>query len=213
MQLDKNILKQYFRSGSRPTQKQFYELIDNCYNEAFTSFVPGYHLLIDEESDKTISSLKREAGKTILVPFFNRINTKHHRFYHYSIPIFNLGSRFQLDKIIMEVSLPKSEAYSVKDRSREVQITQNVKVGYIRVFNGSEQIYESSPDSKDLKSIQELQIKASAEQWNGISIDIEIAYDIKSDIAVSDQFDITGEKPQMLEHVFGSAGCIFKPNE
>jgi hypothetical protein len=211
MQLDKNILKQYFRSGSRPTQKQFYELIDNCYNEAFTSFVSGYHLLIDESTDKTIKALKREAGKTVIVPFFSRINTKHHRFYHYAIPVANLGSGFQLDKIILDMSLPPSTEYSVKDRSREVQITQKVKVDSIRIYNGPEQIYEASPDSKDQESVQELQIKSASEQWKGISIDISIAYEIKSDIAVSDQFDITAGNEHRLEHLFGSAGCIFKP--
>lgn len=213
LKTEKNILKQYFRSGSRPTQKQFYELIDNCYNETFTSFVSGYHLLVDTEKNKTIHSLKREAGKTILVPSFNRINILHKRVYHFAIPVCNLGSGFLLDSIVLEMSLPQNAKYSIKDRSREVHITQEVKVDYIKVFNGTKEIYSTPPDTKVTDPVQEFQINKSANPWRGIAIDIAIIYDIKSDIAVSDQFDITAEKEQMLEHTFGSAGCIFKPNE
>ncbi len=213
LKTDKNILKQYFRSGSRPTQKQFYELIDNCYNEAFTTFVSGYHLLVDIERNTTIQSLRRETGKTILIPFFNRINTIHQRVYHYSIPVANLGSGLLLDKIVLEMQLPQNTQYRVRDGSREVRITQKVKVEYIKVFNGTDEIYASSPDIKRMDAEQEFQINTSAGIWKGIAIDIAVVYDIKSDIAVSDKFDITAENEQMLEHIFGSAACIFKPNE
>ncbi len=212
LKTDKNVLKQYFRSGSRPTQQQFYELIDSCYNEAFTTYVSGYHLLVDIEKDTSIQSLKREAGKTILVPYFNRINTVHQRVYHYAIPVSNLGSGFLLEKIVVEMQLPQSTRYSVKDRNREVQITQKVKVEYIKVFNGAEEIYSTSPDTKGMDTEQEFQINTVADQWKGITMDIAIAYDIQSDIAVSDQFDINAEKEQRLAHTFGGVACFFKPN-
>lgn len=210
---DKNILKQYFRSGSRPTQKQFYELIDNCYNENYTTFVPGYQLLIDRELENTIKSIRREAGNTILLPFFTRINTVHHRSYHYAVPLSNLSSGFLLEKIIMEMHLPKSAEYIVKDKSRDVHITQEVNVDYIKVYNGTEEIFNGLPDADNRDSSQEFLIKASTKLWKGISIDIAVVYDIKSDIAVSDQFDATAGKEQMLEHFFGGVGCIFKPVE
>ena len=210
---DKNVLKQYFRSGSRPTQKQFHELVDNCYNEAFTAFVSGYHLLTDTEKNKTVKILKREAGKTVLVPFFDRINILHHRVYHYAIPVCNLGPGFVLDKIVLDMNLPQNAEYSVKDRSKEVRITQAVKLDYILVFNGTEKIYSTSSETKGTGPVHEIPINKAASQWMGIGIDIAIRYDIKSDIAVSDQLDITAEKEQMLEHTFGSAGCIFIQNE
>lgn len=210
---DKNILKQYFRSGSRPTQKQFHELIDNCYNEAFTSFVSGYHLLVDIEKDKTYTLFKREAGRTVLVPFFERINTPHQRVYHYAIPVSNLGRGFVLDKIVLEMTLPQKASYTVKDGTKKVRISQMVKVEFINIYNGSEEIYSTSPGAKAIDPVYKIQIGETAEYWKGIGIDIGIRYDIKSDIAVSDQLDITAAKGQMLEHAFGSAGCLFIPNE
>lgn len=213
IKIDKNVLKQYFRSGSRPTQKQFHELIDNCYNEVFTSFVSGYQVLVDTEKNKTIKILNREAGKTVLVPFFDRINVIHRRIYHYAIPVCNLGPGYVLDKIVLEMNLPQSTDYTVKDRNKEVHITQAVALDAISIFNGTEEVYSGSSGTKGVGPVYEIQINKAADQWTGIGIDIVIKYDIKSDIAVSDQLDITAEKEQMLEHRFGSAGCIFKQNE
>jgi hypothetical protein len=210
---DKNNLKQYFRSGSRPTQKQFYELIDNCYNEEFTSFVSGYHLMVDKGEGDTIKYFKREAGKTRIVPQFKHINTVHQRFYHFAIPVSHLGPGFMLEKIILEMDLPQNTKYSVKDHKKKVEITQRVQLDYIKVFNGTQEIYEYTPDEDENEPVQEILIEKTASLWRGIAIDIAIGYDIKSNIAVSDQFDLTAGNEDVLEHLFGGAGCIFKPNE
>lgn len=210
--IDKNIIKQYFRSGSRPTQNQFYELIDNCYNEDYASFVSGYQLIMGEGKKQLIKEIKREAGRTTIIPYFGRINTIHSRTYHYAIPVANIGSAFLLDKITIEMSLPQSTHYTAKDSNREVRINQQVNVDYIKVFNGTEEIFQSLPDIKNINSVLELTIKASADRWKGIAIDIALVYDITSDIAVSDQFDISSEKGDMLQHSFGTAGCMFKSN-
>lgn len=211
--IDKNIIKQYFRSGSRPTQNQFYELIDNCYNEGYTSFVSGYQLLPGQEKNQLIKEIKREAGRTILIPHFNRINTIHSRTYHYAIPLANIASALLLDKITIDMILPQSAQYTVKDSSREVRINQQIKVDYIKIFNGSEEIFETLPDIKSMNKVLELSVKAPADYWKGIAVDIALVYDITSDIAVSDQFDISSAKGDMLQHSFGTAGCIFKPND
>ncbi len=213
LKLDKNRLKQYFRSGSRPTQEQFYELIDNCYNEEFTSFVSGYHLMVDKGEGNSIKYFKREAGKTKIVPLFKRINTVHQRFYHFAIPVSHLGSGFILEKIILEMELPQSKNYTIKDHKKDVEITQRVQLDYIKVFNGTEEIHEYTPDENEIEQVQEFLIEKPASLWKGIAIDIAIGYDIQSNIAVSDQFDLTAGNEEVLEHLFGSVGCIFKPNE
>ena len=210
---DKNNLKQYFRSGSRPTQKQFYELIDNCYNEVFAFFVSGYHLMVDKGEENPIKYFKREAGKTRIIPQFEHINRVHQRFFHFAIPVSQLGPGFMLEKIILEMDLPQNTKYSVKDHKKKVEITQRVQLDYIKVFNGTQEIYEYTPDEDENEPVQEILIEQTASLWRGIAIDIAIGYDIKSNIAVSDQFDLTAGNEDVLEHLFGGAGCIFKPNE
>lgn len=204
---DKNILKQYFRSGNRPTQKQFYELIDNCYNDAFDSGVSGYQVLVDWENN-TVSSMKREAGKTYLIPYFDRINLVHRRVYHYAIPC-NVGAGHMLDRITLDMTFPQNGNYNVKDGRKDVNIKQSVNVEFIKVYNGSEEIYSVQTGIKIDKSSHELEIRKRATRWLGIGIDIGLMYDLKSDIAVSDQLNIAAEGASMLQHVFGSVACSF----
>jgi hypothetical protein len=209
---DKNILKQYFRSGSRPTQKQFHELIDNCYNDVLSSAVSGYHVSTDWESTKTLTSLRRESGKTYLVPFFERINIIHRRVYHYAIPC-HVGSGYTLDKITMDILLPKDASYKVKDAKKDVNIRQSVNVETIKIYNGSEEIHSLSSGVKIDGGKFEMSIGKESAQWLGIGIDIAVAYDIKSDIAVSDQLDIGNASQNMLLHTFGSVFCSFTGDE
>jgi len=204
---DKNILKQYFRSGNRPTQKQFHELIDNCYNDAFEASVSGYQVLVDWENN-TISTMKREAGKTYLVPYFDRINIVHRRVYHYGIPC-NVGAGHTLDRITLEMTFPQNSNYLIKDGRKDVNIKQAVSVEFIKVYNGSEEIHSMQSGIKIDKSSHELQIRKGATRWLGIGIDIGLLYDLKSDIAVSDQLNIAVEGASSLQHIFGSAGCSF----
>lgn len=209
-QTDKNILKKYFRSGSRPTQEQFHELIDSCFNnDVFTSFVAGYQLLVNNERHDPYSTLVREGGKTVLIPFFDRINLPQQRIFHYAIPISNIGQGFILDRLILEIDLPESTEYSVQDKRKEVRITQEVNIELINIYNGSEEIYSTTPKKQNGDRVYEIEVGKAAAQWKGIAVDIVVEYDIKSDIAISDQLDISAEKGEMLEHSFGSAGCIF----
>lgn len=209
-QTDKNVLKQYFRSGSRPTQKQFHELIDSCYNnEVFTSFVSGYQLLVNDERNDPYRTLTREGGRTVLIPFFDRINIPQQRIFHYALPVNNLGRGFVLDRLMLEISLPENAEYSVQDKRKEVLITQKVNLELINIYNGSEEIYSTSPKKQNGDSLCEIEVGKAAAQWQGIAVDIVVDYDITSDIAISDQLDISAEKGEMLKHSFGSAGCIF----
>jgi hypothetical protein len=172
---DKTTLKQYFRSGSRPTQKQFHELVDNCYNGDIGSSVSGYQVLMDVENARTISSLRRESGKTYLIPFFDRIN--------------------------------------VVNGNKELTIRQSVNVSEIKIHNGAEEIYAISSGIKFEKSVFEAQLQREAAQWFGIGIDIAVAYDIKSDIAVSDKFNVAEQSEEMLLHTFGTVECFFIPGQ
>lgn len=210
---DKNILKQYFRSGSRPTQNQFHELIDNCYNETFNSFVSGYQLLAVTDKNTKNSVYKREAGRTIVIPYFERINTTQKRVFHYAIPVCNLADSYVLDTVNIEMKVPENATYVVKDKNKEVQITQKVGINNIRIYNGSEEIFTAAPGKDEIGRVLELQVGKSSGKWKGIGIDIEIQYDITSDIAVSAQLNITGQKGEKLMHIFGSAGCVFVQND
>lgn len=205
---DKNILKQYFRSGSRPTQKQFHELIDNCYNDVFNASVSGYQVLIDEEGAKSITSLKRESGKTYLIPYFERINLVQRRAYHYAIPC-NIGRGHTLDLIIMDIALPKDSNYQVKDGRKAVNIRQSINIESINIFNGGDELHSMSSGIKIIKSPFKIPVQKKATEWSGIGIDIVLSYDIKSDIAVSDQLDLGAESQDMLLHIFGSVSCNF----
>jgi hypothetical protein len=209
---DKNILKQYFRSGSRPTQKQFHELIDNCYNDVVSSSVSGYQVMTDVEGGKTITSLKREAGKTYLIPYFERINLLHRRVYHYSIPC-NVGSSHVLDLISMDISLPKDSSYKVRDGRKEVGIKQTISIESISIYNGGHQLHSVTSGIKIDKSPFEINIQKKVAEWFGIGVDVALLYDIKSDIAVSDQLDIGAESQNMLLHTFGSVSCNFTVEE
>lgn len=209
-QTDKNILKQYFRSGSRPTQEQFHELINSCYNnDLFTSFVSGYQLLVNDERNDTYRSFIKESGRSILVPFFDRINISQQRIFHYAIPVSNLGRGFVLDKLILDIAIPESTSYSVQDKRKKVEITQKINIELINIYNGSEEIFSTSPKKQVGDSLYEFEVQKAAGQWRGVAVDIIINYDIKSDIAISDQLDISAQKEEMLIHSFGSAGCIF----
>lgn len=205
---DKNILKQYFRSGSRPTQNQFYELIDSCYNDqdTFSSFASGYDVVLDTGKNQGIVS--REAGRTFITPVFDRINTTHLRTYHYALPVCHMGDGFELASLILEVGLPENRDYTVKDKTNEVKITQVIKLKGIKIYNGGEELFTWTPTDKNpIDFPLQLTVNKPAKQWRGISIDLEVEYAIKSDIAVSDQLNIPAEA---LRHVFGFAGCIFK---
>lgn len=208
---DKDRLKQYFRSGSRPTQKQFHELIDSCYNtrETFTSFVSGYALLADQGP---LTSLRRREGSTLLVPAFDRINMPHTRLYHYPVPVSNIGVNFILEKLVLDIKLPGNARYTVKDGNKEVNISQTVNIESIRIYDGTTELFSVVPDQKQTGPDYEFQVSKAAGYLQGISIDIAIAYHITSDIAVSDKLDITTQS-SLLEHTFGSAGCIFIPRE
>jgi hypothetical protein len=210
---DKTTLKQYFRSGSRPTQKQFHELVDNCYNGDIGSSVSGYQVLMDVENARTISSLRRESGKTYLIPFFDRINVVNNRVYHYAIPVCNVGSGYTLQRITIEMTLPASANYKVRDGNKELTIRQSVNVSEIKIHNGAEEIYAISSGIKFEKSVFEAQLQREAAQWFGIGIDIAVAYDIKSDIAVSDKFNVAEQSEEMLLHTFGTVECFFIPGQ
>ena len=206
---DKSKLKKYFRSGSRPTQSHFEELIDNCYNGDGSVYVSGYSVMTDIGNGMGIASLVREAGKSLIIPSFDRINIPHKRTFHYAIPTANIGDGTMLETVSLEVSIPQSAKYKIRDKSKEVGIRQDVKITAIRILNGDKEIHASG-SVEIVKSKIELEINKSSPVWRGISIDIEISYDIVSEIAVSDQLDIATESQQMLLHTFGIASCIFK---
>lgn len=207
--MDKNKLKEYFRSGARPTQEHFYALIDACYNEDRTIFLSGYDIKIENGDHSRIKSLTREAGKTKLIPWFHRINVPHIRNYHYSIPCVNLGPHLSLNKIYLNFQLPSSGTYTAKDKTRKVEIDQKVSLESIIVYNGTEELLDLDK-SLFSKNAGEFTIDKNVKQWQGISVDIKVSYKLSSKIAVSDEFDITKANPEELVHLFGGIGCEFK---
>lgn len=211
--IDKSELKKYFRSGSRPSQKQFEELIDNCYNGNLTSSVSGYSVLTDIEKGKTIASIKREAGKTHIIPFFERINVPHTRTFHYAIPVSGIADNIVLDKIVIDMAIPQNNKYKVRDKNKDVGIKQTINIEAITICNGSEEIYTSPSPFESTRSPIEIEIGKAVPQWSGIGIDIVISYDITSEIAVSDQLDIASESEDKLLHTFGNADCYFTNEE
>lgn len=206
---DKITLKQYFRSGSRPTQKQFHDLIDSCYNGDLSSAASGYEVLVDTEINRTIFSMKRAGGRTYIIPFFERINMPDTRVYHYAIPVCNVGGGHKLERVTIAMTLPQTANYKVKDRNKELNIRQSVKLREIRIHNGAEEIHTVSSEIESRDSLVEISIGKGASRWLGIGIDITVDYDIKSDIAVSDQFNIGAQSEEMLLHTFGNVECFF----
>lgn len=206
---DKITLKQYFRSGSRPTQKQFHDLIDSCYNSDLSSAVSGYQVLVDTEFTRTIFSMKREGGMTYLIPFFERINMVDTRAYHYALPVCNVGPAHKLARVTIAMTLPETANYKVKDRNKELNIRQSVKLREIKIHNGGEEIHTVSSAIEFKDSLVEISIGKGASRWLGIGIDITVDYDIKSDIAVSDEFNIGAQSKEMLLHTFGNVECFF----
>lgn len=208
--MDKNTLKEYFRSGARPTQQHFYALIDACFNEDQTIFLSGYDIQTDSGEKARIKSITREAGKTKIIPWFQRINIEHNRSYHYAVPCVNLAPYMILKKIYLDFLLPSSGTYTAWDKSRNVEISQEVLLESITVYNGTEELMILDK-SLFPKNAGEFTVEKTVKQWQGISIDISVAYKLNSKIAVSDEFDITEENSEKLAHMFGGIGCEFKP--
>ncbi len=208
--MEKNIIKEYFRNGSRPTQAHFYSLIDACFNEDYSGYVSGYELKIANGEHASLKSLDRTEGKTILVPWFKRINIPSERIYNYSIPCCNLGPQMVLEKIRLEMLLPSSKTYDARDGGETVKISQGITLVSISFYNGSDLL--QSFDTKDVPTSaqKEFLIRKSMDQWNGINVDIKVRYDIKSNIAISDKFDLTDAHAKELEHVFGGVACKFR---
>ena len=210
--MDKNTLKEYFRSGARPTQQHFYALIDSCYNEDHTIFLSGYDIKPDTGDNAPIKSITREAGKTRLIPWFQRINIQHSRNYHYAVPCVNLGQHLRLSKINLDFQLPSSGTYTARDKTRNVEISQEVLLESITVYNGTKELM-TLDKSLFPKNAGEFIVDKAVKQWQGISIDISVSYKLNSKIAVSDEFDVTEENAEELVHIFGGIGCEFKPGD
>lgn len=209
--MEKNTIKQYFRSGSRPTQEHFYALIDACYNENYSVYVSGYEIKTEEIGEHSlVKTISMEAGKTHLVPWFKRINIPHTRTYHYCIHSCNLGPKLRIHKINMELQLPKSSTYEVKDKTSTVKISQTITLDSIVFYNGTEAFLNLSGADIPEGPYKEFTVDAMMDQWKAISVDISVGYDIKSNIAVSDQFDMTERNTDELLHVFGGVGFEFK---
>ena len=209
--VEKELIKQYFTSGSRPTQQHFHKLVDGCYNETRSAFVSGYQVTSDMNNELTLKSIRRTGGQTFLVPAFRRINTSepHSMTFHYSIPLCNIGTNQTLSGILFDLVLPRSMSYDVHDNDKIIRITQQINLVSIKIHNGSEELHSVSEPGLT-EGLNEIELNTSTDRWMGIGIDIDIIYDIKSDRAVSDDFDITRDNEHRLEHVFGSAGCIFE---
>ena len=210
--MEKNSIKQFFRSGNRPTQEHFYALIDACYNTNFTAYVSGYEMKTETGQNSPVKSISYEAGKLILVPWFRRINIPLRRTYHYALPSCNMGPEMRLQRISMELRLPGNSTYEVRDKKGLVKIDQQVEFNSINVYNGSKAFLTLS--SKEIPSGEnkEFSLDRTFESWKGISVDIVVDYDINSNIAVSDQFDITDSHAEELIHVFGGVGIEFRTN-
>tara|TARA_R110002020_G_scaffold83108_3_gene205914 strand:- start:31160 stop:31798 length:639 start_codon:yes stop_codon:yes gene_type:complete len=209
--MEKNTIKEHFRNGSRPTQEHFYALIDACYNEENSVYISGYELRTDIGDAVLVKSMLHRAGKTLLVPWFSRINVPHERTFNYSIPCSNMGRGMVLDKIAMEIRLPESKTYEVKDKKGSVLISQKVVFNSLEFYNGTELIMSIEGKNIPLVPIKEFEIRESIGQARSINIDITLDYEIKSNIAISDQFDLTKEHAKELEHLFGGVLCQFKP--
>ncbi len=209
---EKDLLKRNFNSGSRPTQQHFHDLIDRCFNETRSSYVSGYAVTTDVNDSLSMKTIRRVKGHTHLVPYFDRINTQspHKVVYQYAIPVCNLGFSCVLSKVTLNIQLPLSASYDTMDNSKSIRITQQVVAEFIRINNGPHEIYlENQVDLSD--SRLEIELNHAEENWLGIGIDIGVNYTIKSDKAVSDEFKITDDNEDRLEHIFGPAGCIFTP--
>lgn len=208
--MEKNTIKEHFRNGSRPTQEHFYALIDASYNEENSVYVSAYELKVDDGDEVLLKSLVRRAGKTVLIPWFKRINIRHERTFNYSIPCSNLGPEMILDKISMELRIPESKTYEAKDKNGSVIITQNIAFNSIECYNGDELIISFDSNTIPLGAFKEFEIHESIGRARAINVDVTIDYEISSDIAISDQFDLTDEHPKELEHLFGGIVCQFK---
>lgn len=209
--MEKNTIKEHFRNGSRPTQEHFYALIDACYNEENSVYISGYGLKVDLGDIVPLKSMLRRAGQTFIVPWFQRINVPHERTYNYTIPCCNLGPELVLDKIAMEIRLPESKTYEAKDKNGSVIISQKIVFNSIEFYNGTELITALDGKSIPQETLKEFEIQQRIGQARGINIDITLDYEIKSNIAISDQFDLTNEHAKELEHMFGGVLCRFKP--
>lgn len=208
--MEKNTLKQFFRSGSRPTQDQFYALIDACYNTPLSSAVSGYTVIPSGDEDMPLQSKTMRGGATTIVPSFEQINKPLSRSFHYAIPLVNMPVDAVLTSIDIKLRIPDSKKYVVRHNNRDIEINQIVDIDAIQLFNGKEEVYTFSAKDNFLNGrlIKELEI--TQQIWEAVHLDIAISYMITSKIAVSDQFKLSELKPDMLQHVFGGVTLQFK---
>lgn len=211
--MEKNTIKQFFRSGSRPTQEHFHALVDACYNGEYSIFLSGYALQMGLGDEAALKSWKLEAGQSIVVPHFKSINVPQSRTFHFNLPSSNLGSQFLLSSIEMEFKLPPSSTYEVKHKDKTIEIKQQISLESIDLYNGTMPILNLEKDKIPQETKKQWSVKLEQPQWRGISIAIQVAYDIRSKIAVSDEFDLASLNPDALTHVFGGIGLQFKNKE
>jgi len=206
----KTVLKEYFKSGKRPNEEQFHQLIDSSYNEdvAYTSFVSGYHVLVNSEEARII---RRQGGDTMLVPIFKNLNGQITRIYNYSLPACNLGAGIQLSKVLWNIQLPPMGLLEVTESESTTRKTINLEIGVrMEIYNGYEKIISEKLDIKSGKQTMEIKFEPKPqENWLGLSVDIIFDYNIKVPIPFPSSFYQSEEYNKLLLIGFGGLGCTF----
>lgn len=209
--VSKTVLKEYFRSGKRPNEEQFHQLIDSSYNEdvTYTSFVSGYHVLVNSEEARII---RRQGGDTMLVPVFKNLNGQITRIYNYSLPACNLGADLQLSKIVWNLQLPPMGPLEVvESESPPTRKTINLEIGIrMEIFNGNEKIISENLEVKAGKQAIDVRFDPKPqENWVGLSVDIIFDYNIKVPIPFPSSFYQSEAYNKLLLTGFGGLGCTF----
>jgi len=206
----KTILKEYFKSGKRPNEEHFHQLIDSSYNEdvAFTSFVSGYQVLVNSEEARI---LRRQAGDTILFPVFKNLNGQISRIYNYALPACNLGAGLQLSSVFWNIQLPPLGPLEVTESESTTKKTINLEISIrMEIFNGYEKILSEKLEIKAGKQKIEVRFEPKPQDnWQGLSVDIIFDYNIKVPIPFPSSFYQSEEYNKLLLMGFGGLGCTF----
>jgi hypothetical protein len=206
----KPVLKEYFRSGKRPNESQFHDLIDSTYNAAenYSCFVPGYHVLASAEE---IRLLRREGGQTFLVPVFKNLHGSSKRIFNYSLPANNLNADLVLSRMNWQIELPQMGKIEViePETGTNRNVTLAIKV-QLNVYNGTQKIISQAIDVQTGVNVVQLSVEALArDQWRGLSVDIQFDFQIDVPIPLPASFYQSAGYNQLLTMGFGPFGFDF----
>ncbi len=225
----KDDLKNYFKTGAKPTEKHFGQLIDACYNkpkvsQEFQTWTHGNAVTMSNPV-KDFKSIVRHGEGTEAVPVLPIIRQRRqefNRFYHFAMPIPILSDALAMKSIFLDMETSREQVYVQKlTRAKSAQkLDVETKVGSqlrsVKIHSGRQLVKTFNDLTYDgvIPGI-ELESQNLIEISRGVGITLEIVYffELLDRITVSvDELMTLQYDERYVTSKFYSVGCRFFTN-